>query len=147
MRWLNANAGALQGAATVLTAAIALAALVGVKVQIDAADRLAAEQSARDIYREFLALSLQNPKFSAAGGCVAEADRAAYGDYVDYMLYMAEQVLAADKDWQPAIDDLFERHGAAICAIDEAGLYAPDVAHMIDRFRKERCASAAKVCQ
>jgi hypothetical protein len=49
MRWLNAHAGALQGAAAVATAVIALAALSGVRYQVDASARLAREQSARDI--------------------------------------------------------------------------------------------------
>jgi hypothetical protein len=146
MRWLNANAGALQGAAAVATAVIALAALIGVKYQIDASARLAREQSARDIYREFLALSVQNPNLSDPQGCVAAADATSYADYVDYLLYMAEQVLDADDGWQPAVDDLFRRHAPAICAIDDAGLYAPAVSRRIREFQSRGCA-AAPACQ
>lgn len=41
------HAAALQARAAVVTAAVAVAALIGVKFQLDEADRLQKEQSAR----------------------------------------------------------------------------------------------------
>ncbi|MEM1301574.1 MAG: hypothetical protein AAGH17_03245, partial [Pseudomonadota bacterium] len=60
MAWLKRNAEALQAIGALLTAAVAIAALVGVKWQLDAAERISQAQSAREIYRDFVALSLAN---------------------------------------------------------------------------------------
>ena len=62
--WFKKHGQMAQVLASIVTALVALAALIGVKVQIDAAARSQQEQSAREIYREFLNLSIGNPQFA-----------------------------------------------------------------------------------
>lgn len=142
MRWLNENGRALQAGAALVSALVGLIALFAIGWQVNAAGNLAREQSARDIYREFLNLSIQNPQFSDPDYCALEAsDKAsAYGDYVSYMLYTADQVLSVDREWQPAIDDLLEAHEAAICTIKDGDDYSAPVARSIADFRLDHCA-------
>ena len=61
MNWLSRNSSALQALAAVFTVLIAVVALIGVKVQVDASYRVQREQSAKEIYRELLNLSIANP--------------------------------------------------------------------------------------
>ena len=68
-RWLERNAKALQAVAAIVTAFAALAALIGIKVQIDANMKQQQVQSARDIYREFLNLSISKPEFAQPDYC------------------------------------------------------------------------------
>lgn len=142
LAWFNRNGDGLQAIAGLLTVAVALLAIGGVWWQVGETGRQQREQSARDIYREFLALSVANPAFAQPDHCMLrESTRAAaYDDFVGYMLYMSEQVLEASPDWQPVIDDLFDRHAAAICSIDNTELYSPAIAGLIGDFRNLRCA-------
>ncbi len=48
-RWLEQHAKALQALGVIVTMLAVVAALIGIKVQIDASARQAREQSARDI--------------------------------------------------------------------------------------------------
>ena len=82
-------------------------------MQIDASARQQREQSARDIYREYLNLSIfQNPNFSNPDYCAIEgtANEGAYEDYVEYLLYTSEQVLAAMPDWEPTLSARLTPH-------------------------------------
>lgn len=139
--WLNRNGQAVQALAGVLTVVLALAALIGVKVQIDASDRLARAQSARDIYREFLSLSVQNADLANGDFCgLKKAGRSvAYDDYLGYMLYMAEQVEEEDASWRPVIDELFDRHTSGICSIDNLAVYGENIAAHISAFQQSGC--------
>jgi hypothetical protein len=62
--------------------------LIGIKVQIDANARQQQEQSARDIYREFLNLSISKPEFADPDYCAIKgrSNAGAYENYVEYML-------------------------------------------------------------
>ena len=71
--WLESNSRALQALAGLITALLALLALIGVKWQIDASFDSQREQSARDIYREFLNLSISNPEFADPDYCALKA--------------------------------------------------------------------------
>ena len=84
-RWIKANAAALEATGALLTAFVALAALIGVKLQIDAGERIQKAQAAREIYREYLNITIQNPKLSIAKYCTIDSakDRAAYETYVE----------------------------------------------------------------
>lgn len=64
MSWLSRNAPSIEAMAAVVTALVAAAALVGVTVQLDEADRLQKEQSAREAYRAHLALAATLPQFA-----------------------------------------------------------------------------------
>jgi hypothetical protein len=141
MNWINRNGEGLQAIGGIITALIALVALIGVKVQIDASERLQQAQSARDIYREFLNLSIQYPQFAEPDYCrlTAPGVKNGYADYVGYMLYTSEQVLEMDEAWQSVVADLLETHGAAICAIGDLETYSPAVSAMIAGFQAESC--------
>ena len=60
-KWLDSRAKAIQALGVIVTMFAALAAVIGVKLQIDANARQQREQSAREIYREYLALSIARP--------------------------------------------------------------------------------------
>jgi hypothetical protein len=143
LRWLETNSKALQALAGIVTALLALLALVGVKWQIDASFDAQREQSARDIYREFLNLSIGNPDFAEPDYCAIKASpkAAAYAAYVDYMLYAAEQSLDMDAEMKPVFEEHLERHADYICATADWSGYSAGVASMVAAFRKGRCAA------
>ncbi len=57
MSWLSRQAETIEAAAATLTALVAVAALIGVKFQLDETERLQKAQSARETYRAHLALA------------------------------------------------------------------------------------------
>ncbi len=119
--WLERHAAAVQAVATVVTMLVAVAALIGVKVQIDASARVQREQSARDIYREFLNLSVSRPEFARPDYCAIAGSPAepAYEAYVDYLLYTAEQAIAADPAWRRGFARQLASHRDYICATND----------------------------
>lgn len=141
MRWLTRNAEALQAIGALLTAAVAIAALVGVKWQLDAAERISQAQSAREIYRDFVALSLANPDLSAPGLCPEFTDRQAtqYEHFVEYMLYTAEQVIEADPIWTDTFEGVLDPHTTYFCASSGWDGYTDPVNRLIVRLRVSNC--------
>ena len=89
MNWFERNSKGLQAIAAIITAAAAIIALIGVKLQVDASYRVQREQSAKEIYRELLNLSIANPDFVAPNYCTLKQSPKfpAYESYVDYVLY------------------------------------------------------------
>ena len=140
--WFDRHSQAITAISAVVTAVLALAAIIGVKVQIDGAARIQREQSARDIYREYLNLSVQKPEFAAPDHCALEKSPqfAAYRAYVDYLLFTGEQVLSVDPDWAGTIHAALEPHAALLCSIDPAEAYADaDVEALISDIRVSQC--------
>lgn len=148
-KWLETRAKALQAMAAIVTMTAAVAALVGVKVQIDANARQQREQSARDIYREYLNLSISKPEFSIPDYCALEgtANEGAYEDYVEYLLYTSEQVLSAMPDWEPTLSARLTPHKELLCSEANWGEETPEVRAMIGRFRAKQCVKFLAVCQ
>ena len=146
--WLGRNAKAIQAATGIGTTVIALAALGGVKLQIDASARQQREQSAREIYREFLSLSIAQPKFASPDYCAlaGSVDEPGYANYLDYLLYTSEQVLAAQPDWEPVLAEHLSRHKEAICGEGDWGGEAPEVEALIGRFRARECVGFKSAC-
>ena len=148
--WLEARAAAIQAMATIVTAVIAVAALVGIKVQIDAAARLQQTQSARDIYREFLSLSINKPEFSDPDYCAIKgsANQAAYENYVEYLLYTSEQILVVSKDWEPALNEHLQAHRDYLCSTKTSARYSDEVEDLLGRYRAKVCPGAKPMdCQ
>lgn len=145
MDWLNRNAGALQGSMAVLTVLIALLAVIGVTWQIDAAERLQKQQSARNIYREFLSLSISRPEFSDPDFCALKGtpQEAAYENYVEYLLYTAEQVIEANADWEPVFEGLIRQHKEYVCQSTDWSGFSPDVQDLVKKFRLNGCGQIA----
>lgn len=146
MGWLDRHGKAVQAIIGVLTLIIALGALIGVKIQIDATARLQREQSARDIYREYLSLSIANPDFSDPDYCALAGSKreAAYASYVEYMLYTFEQALDDDSDWTPAFADSLSAHENQICAMTNWSGYGKNVMAEVTKFRARQCGKPLK---
>ena len=142
LAWFERNNKAVSAISAVLTVILALAAIIGVKVQIDGAARIQQEQSARDIYREYLNLSVQKPEFAAPDFCaIAKSNQlAAYQAYVDYLLYTGEQVMSVDPDWAPTIDDALAPHAAYLCDAHDNAYPDPDVHALVEKLRQSACA-------
>jgi hypothetical protein len=140
-KWLESRAKALQALGAIVTMIAAVAALVGVKVQIDANARQQREQSARDIYREYLNLSISKPEFSNPDYCAitGTANEGAYEDYVEYLLYTSEQVLAAMPDWEPTLSARLTPHKELLCGEGDWSEETPAVRAMIGRFKAKQC--------
>jgi hypothetical protein len=136
LRWLDRHAQAIQAAGAIVMSAAALAAAVFVPWQIAANDRTSREQAAREIYREFLNISIQRPELAAQDICTLTdpARRTAYESYVDYLLYTAEQVMALNpSDWEADITARLHSHTPYLCSFGPADLAAmtPAVAALI----------------
>lgn len=141
--FLDRHTGAIQALGAILTVLIGVSALIGVKVQLDATERLAREQSARDIYREYLNVSISKPELANPNYCdlIETPNEGAYEHYVDYYLYTAEQVLAVDPDWQSTLIEGLKPHAAYACAITELTGYSEPVQGIVKQFQTTACAS------
>lgn len=141
LNWFDKHGSAIQGIGTIATAFIAMAALVGVKLQIDAGAKSQQEQSARDIYREFLNLSISKPEFAEPNYCAIKASPqySAYLNYVEYLLYTSEQMLAVSPGWEPALAEHLAAHEQYICGAKNWSDYPENVRAMVERFRIKAC--------
>lgn len=142
LAWLENHEKPIKALMAITTALLTIAALIGIKVQLDGAARIQREQSARDIYREYLNLSVQKPEFAAPDYCalVTSNQFAAYQAYVDYLLYTGEQVLSVDPAWGPTIDNALEAHAAYFCAAEEDGAYPDaDVQALVTKLQEAKC--------
>ena len=111
------------------------------KVQLDTAERLQQSQSARDIYRGFLTLSVTHPEYAEPDFCAISdgPNLPAYEAFVEYMLYTAEQVVAMDVEWGPVFENAFAAHAPYFCADADWSGYTEDVAALITRLRATAC--------
>jgi hypothetical protein len=142
LEYLNRNAGAVQALAAVLTVLLALGALIGVKLQIDAADRIQRGQSARDIYREYLNLAMGKPEFAQPDFCKISGTAAetSYAHYVEYMLYTSEQVIASDPTWNDVFIETYKEHAPYLCSVDPKS-YDEPVQALLRQLRETSCKS------
>lgn len=87
--WLTRNADPLEAVGVRATAFAALTALVVIPCQMAQADRIQRDQAAREIYREFLNLTVQKPDLATADYCALKDPNqtTAYAAYVEYLLY------------------------------------------------------------
>jgi hypothetical protein len=143
MSWLKQNAEAVEAGAAVVTALVAVLALAGVVYQVAASDTQARAQSAREIYREFVALSVNKPALAAPDYCtIADTPQThtAYRFYVEYLLYTAEQVLSNDESWAPVFAGHLSHHEQFFCGNPEWSGDIAAVATLIAQ-TKQSCAS------
>lgn len=146
--WLGNNQQPIQASAAILAALLAVATIAGVKWQMDGAARLQKEQSARDIYREYLNISISKPEFAQPDYCALSVSPqfAAYESYVAYLLYAGEQVLVLGEGWPDVLRGEMERHADYLCSVDyQPTDYDPTVAALVNRVRGTQCQSA-KLC-
>ena len=146
--WFDKHGHMIQGIASIVTAFVALAALIGVKAQIDAAARTQQEQSARDIYREFLNLSISKPEFAEPDYCAIRGttQEAAYRNYVDYLLYTSEQMLAVSPEWEGTLSQHLAAHPQYLCAVTDWADYPASVQGLVARVKQKACTRAVTPC-
>ncbi len=146
--WFEKYGKVLQGVAAVSAALIALAALIGVKVQIDAAARAQQVQSARDIYREFLNLSINKPEFAEPDYCAIKggAQDAAYKNYVEYLLYTSEQILSVAPEWDGALTEHLAAHDQYLCSVPDWSDYPATVRAIVTRVKVKVCPKPVTSC-
>ena len=147
-KWLERHGKALQSAGVIVAILAAVATLVGVKFQIDASARQQREQSARDIYREFLNLSISKPEFANPDYCAIRGspNEGAYETYVEYLLYTSEQILQALPDWQHSMEQRLSPHRELLCTQNDWSGDAPEVQQLIDNFRSKQCRTFKPSC-
>lgn len=146
--WFDRHTPVVQGVAAIITAMIALSALVGVKLQIDAAARNQQEQSARDIYREYLNLSISRPEFSEPDYCAIKGSpqEAAYKNYVDYLLYTAEQMLSVSPEWESALSQHLGAHEEYLCSVSDWSSFPDTVEKMVSKLKIKACTKTVTTC-
>lgn len=146
--WVNRNAEGLQALGGFAAALFALAALIVIPWQIGQADRIQREQGARDIYREFLNISIANPKLATADWCALKepAEIAAYEAYVEYLFYATEQLVGIDDEWRGPMVAWMADHAAYVCNRTDWDGYTPAVQALVAEFATGKC-KAAQACQ
>jgi hypothetical protein len=141
MGFFNRNAAAVQAVAALLTVVLALAALIGVKLQIDAAERTQRAQSARDIYREYLAIAINKPEFASPDYCkiVNTPQQTGYEYFVEYLLYTAEQTISSDVEWADTFTRNLKDHAQYICTLEDVTGYSGEVSTLIKAVQAAQC--------
>ncbi len=148
MNWLKRHAVAIQSLGAIITALVAMAALVGVKLQVDSNARQQREQSARDIYREYLNLSIARPELADADYCAMHKSdqRAAYENYLEYTLYTADQLLGAAPHWEATMTDHLAAHREALCTDADWSDDSPQIQGLVRRFKTQSCIGFVSAC-
>lgn len=116
--WLTRNSEPLQAVGAMATAFAALTALVVIPYQVAEADRIQRDQTAREIYREFLNLTVQKPELATADYCtLTDPDRiAAYSAYADYLLYTSDQMVETSPAWRGTMASYLKSHMSYLCS-------------------------------
>jgi multidrug efflux pump subunit AcrB len=148
VKWLEKYAPALQALSAIGALVAVVGGIVGIKVQLNASAQMQREQSARDIYREFLNLSINQSKFAAPDYCAISgtADEAAYESYVQYMLYTSEQVLTALPGWESTMADHLNDHKELLCSEADWTGDTPQLQSLINRYRAKECKAFKSSC-
>lgn len=116
--WLTRNAAPLEALGALATAFAALTALVVIPYQVAQADRIQRDQTAREIYREFLNLTVQKPEVANADYCAIRDpnQHVAYAAYVEYLIYTAEQMVDTSESWRKPMAGYLEEHKTYLCS-------------------------------
>ena len=147
MNWLKQNAPSIEALAALLTACVAVAALIGVKLQLDASAHQQAAQSARDIYRAQLALAVQYLQYAEPDVCnlLKSDEYPAYAAFVEQLLYTSEQVVTAQPEWSSGVFQQLKPHAIFFCASDEWVGYSEGAQSLINEIQNTNCPSAPPV--
>lgn len=131
--WLRRNSEALGALGGLATAFAALTALVVIPYQVAQSDRIQRDQTAREIYREFLNLTVQKPDLANADYCALTdpGQKTAYAAYVEYLIYTAEQMIDTSPDWRAPMASYLGDHMAYLCSEGVWDAQSPDVADLL----------------
>jgi len=142
MKWLSRNAPSIEACSALVTASVAIAALIGVKVQLDETERLQKAQSAREAFRAHLALAATLPQFARpkdSCALVASTQGGSYIAFVDHLLYSAEQMLVVGEGWDATFLIELAPHKGYLCS-EPAPIGATDeTASLLNDFRQNNC--------
>ncbi|MEM7379084.1 MAG: hypothetical protein AAF460_16480 [Pseudomonadota bacterium] len=136
------HAAAIEAVAAAVTAAVAVAALVGVKLQLDANDTVQREQSARDAFRAHLVLAVEQPMFARpTDACVliASDSGGGYAAFVDHLLYSAEQMLEVEVGWDKSFEALLRPHTDYLCSAEAPAGDTAATRDLLAGFRDAHC--------
>ena len=142
MSWFSRHAESIEAGAALTTAVVAIVALVGVKFQLDAADRLQQAQSARDAYRAHLALASSLPQYARpqdACSLITSDQGGGYEAFVDHLLYSAEQMLAVSEGWEATFLSELSVHTDYLCSGDAPLGETDDTVQLLNTFRANTC--------
>ena len=145
MSWFSRHAESIEAGAAMVTALVATAALIGVKLQLDAADRVQQSQSARDAYRSHLALAVTHPQYAeppAMCDQLEAPDRAAYVAFVGHLMYSAEQMLRVESGWDTTFLEHLAPHTGYICSDDGPVGDTEETVRLLAQSRGLFCAEA-----
>ena len=131
--WLTRNAEPLEALGAIATAFAALTALVVIPYQVAQADRIQRDQTAREIYREFLNLTVQKPELANADYCTLKdpKEQTAYAAYVEYLLYTSEQMIDTSPDWRAPMASYLGDHMAYLCSEGIWDAQSPDIKDLV----------------
>ena len=131
--WLTRNAEALEAVGAIATPFAALSELVVIPLQFAQADRVQHDQTAREIYREFLNLTVQKPDLASADYCALKGttQATAYAAYVEYLLYTAEQMIDTSPDWRGQMASYIGDHMAYLCTEGSWSAQSPDIKELV----------------
>jgi uncharacterized protein YciU (UPF0263 family) len=115
------------------TAFAAVTAVIVIPYQVSQADRIQRDQTAREIYREFLNLTVQKPELANADFCaMTDANQTtAYAAYVEYLLYTSEQMIDTSSDWRTPMASYLEDHMAYLCSQGIWDAQSPDIKDLV----------------
>lgn len=117
MGWWKENAETVEAVAASVTACMAVAALIGVAMQVRAQHELDRQQAARDLYREHLSLTISAKDIASLDYCsdLPLPQETAYEAYVEHLVYTIEQSAALDADLEKSLAPLLVPHKAYFC--------------------------------
>jgi hypothetical protein len=148
LNWIERHSVALKALTGFATLVVAVLALIGVKWQIDASARIQQEQSARDIYREFLNLSIARPELADPDYCAIRStpQLAAYENYVEYLLYTSDQLLSVSPAWEATLEEQLAPHREYICAEPDWSDDTVQIRELMTRFQGKHCKGFVSAC-
>ena len=139
--WLERNAQPLQAIGALATAMAAVTAVIVVPYQVSQADQIQRDQTAREIYREYLNITIQNPGLAEADYCLLSDDAdttrnqnvsaTAYSAYVDYLIYTTEQMVDTSAEWRAPMAGYLGQHMGYLCASESPASRDPDVRDLL----------------
>ncbi len=131
--WLNRHSEALEGLGGLATAFATVTALIVIPYQIAQSDRIQRDQTAREIYREFLNLTVQKPDLAHAKYCTLKDPNqiTAYTAYVEYLLYTAEQMIDTSPDWRAPMASYLGDHMEYLCSEGIWDAQSPDIRDLV----------------
>ena len=133
LAWLNRHSAALEALGGIATAFATLTALIVIPYQVGQSDRIQRDQTAREIYREFLNLTVQKPELANADYCALQDvnQTTAYAAYVEYLLYTAEQMIDTSPEWRGPMASYLEDHMPYLCTESIWDAQSPDIRDLV----------------